>query len=79
MLQFKHKPGGVAFYVLNSLKFNRREDFEFNSDDSENLFIEVNLTKSKVVIIGAIYRHDTSSLEKFQEQFLLTLNKLAHD
>ena len=70
--------GGVAFYILNSLKFNRRKDLEFNSDDSENLFIEVNLTKSKVFIIGVIYRHPTCSLKKFQEQFLLTLNKLAH-
>ena len=71
--------GGVAFCILNSLKFNRREDFEFNSDDSENLFIKVNLTKSKVFIFGVIYRHPTCSLKKFQEQFLLTLNKLAHD
>ena len=71
--------GGVAFYVLNNLKFNKREDLEFNSDNSENLLIEVNLTKSKVFIIGVIYRHPTSSLTKFQEQFLLTLNKLAND
>ena len=71
--------GGVAFYILNSLKFNRREDLEFNSDDSENLFIEVNITKNKVFIIGVIYRHPTCSLKKFQEQLLLTLNKLAHD
>ena len=71
--------GGVAFYILNSLEFNIREDLGFNSDDSENLFIEVNLTKSKVFIIGVICRHPTSSLTKFQEQFLLTLNKLAHD
>ena len=71
--------GGVAFYILNNLKFNRREDLEFNSDDSENLFIEVNLTKGKVFIIGVIYRHPTCSLKKFQEQFLLTLNKLAND
>ena len=71
--------GGVAFYILNGLKFNRREDLEYNLDDSENLFTEVNLTKRKVFIIGVIYRHPTSSLIKFQEQFLLTLNKLAHD
>ena len=70
---------GVAFYILNSPKFNRKEDLEFNLDDSEKVFIEVNLTKSKVFIFGVIYRHPTSSLTKFLEQFLLTMNKLAHD
>ena len=71
--------GGVAFYTLNSLKFNRRDDLEFNSDYSENLFIEVNLTKSKIFITRVIYRHPTSSFTKFQKQFFLTLNKSAHD
>ena len=31
--------GGVAFYVLNTLQYTRRQDFEFKSCDSENILL----------------------------------------
>ena len=41
------KAGKVAFYILNSLKYTKRKDLEFKSEDSENIFIELNVTPRK--------------------------------
>lgn len=71
--------GGVAFYVLNNLSFNRRHDLEFKSFDSENLFIEISLSPSKIIVLGLIYRHPNNNFAEFQDQFLKTINKLRQD
>ena len=46
---------GVAIYILNNLKYSRRHDLEFQSTDSENAFIELNLAADKKIIVGVIY------------------------
>lgn len=71
--------GGVALYILDSLKFCRRQDFEFDSSDTENLFIEINLAANKAIIVGLIYRHPTSSFSEFQRYFLQTLKKMCQE
>ena len=68
--------GGVGLYVKSDLITTRRQDVEFDSNDSENLLIEIRLASKKVVGIGVIYRHPTSNFNKFQEQLFQTLNKL---
>ena len=69
--------GGVATYILNNLKFTRREDLEFNSSDSENVFVEITLHSKKVIIFGLIYRHPRNSFSEFQDKFLRTIIKLG--
>ena len=51
--------GGVGLYVKSDLITTRRQDLEFDSNNSENLFIEIRLASKKVVVIGVIYRHPT--------------------
>ena len=70
--------GGAAIYVLNTLKYTRREDLEFKTDDSENIFIEINVTNRKAIVIGLVYRHPSSDFTAFQDKFTETLNKLNH-
>ena len=43
--------GGVAIYRLNNLKYSRRHDLEFQSADSETVFIELNLATNKKIMI----------------------------
>ena len=71
--------GRVATYILNNLKFTRREDLEFNSSDSENVFVEITLHSKKVIIFGLIYRHPRNSFSEFQDKFLRTIIKLGQD
>ena len=42
---------GMLLFVLNTLQYTRRQDFEFKFCDSENIFIEINLTDQKSVIL----------------------------
>ena len=68
--------GGVAIYILNNLKYSRRHDLEFQSADSETVFIELNLAANKKIIVGVIYRHPTNTFNEFQDLLLQTLNKM---
>ena len=70
---------GVALYVLNHFKFYRRLDLEFNSFDSENVFIEITPDSGKVFVISVVYRHPTNKFDEFQQQFLQTVDKLEKD
>ena len=71
--------GGVVIYILNNLKFTRREDLEFNSSDSENVLVEITLHSKKVIIFGLIYRHPRNFFSEFQDKFLQTIIKLGQD
>ena len=45
--------GGVACFVKNFISYNRKPNFCINT---ESIFIEIFLTKSKPVLIGILYR-----------------------
>ena len=60
------------------MNYARKEDLEFRSEDSENVFIELDVNPLKSSFIGLIYRHPTNKFTKFQEQLTHTLNKLNH-
>ena len=45
--------GGVACFVKNSISYNRKPNFCINT---ESIFIEIFLPKSKPVLIGILYR-----------------------
>ena len=65
--------------VLNNLQFSRMHDLKFNSNNTENLFVEVSLDGRKLIVIGLIYRHPTNKFNEFQDQFLQTISKIEQD
>ena len=48
-----HRGGGVACFVKNSISYNWKRNFCINT---ESIFIEIFLPKSKLVLIGILYR-----------------------
>ena len=68
----KHSPtnaGGVGIYVKNGIQFTTRQDIEIALEGVETCFIEILGTTKKNIIIGCIYRHPSSDLEKFHQLF----------
>lgn len=55
--------GGTLIYIRDGLPFRIRDDL--NSDETECLWIEINRTKSKPVIIGCAYRAPDFDLAAF--------------
>ena len=45
--------GGVLCYIRDDITYNRRENF---SKDTENIFVDILLPKTKPILIGIIYR-----------------------
>ena len=66
--------GGAGFFVSNNLNFKLRSDLEIKKPQlCESIFIEVNFNKQKNIIFGCIYRHPSTSITDFNENFLTPL------
>ena len=83
---FLHKPrvtrigGGVGLYIGENLNYKERPDLAFPVDGSaESLFVEINRTKEKNVILGIIYRPPDSNLNEYLSDLDLVLGKIAKE
>ena len=72
------KAGGVGVFIKNDLTYKRRLDLHIQSNDfvkTENVWIEVIINRSKIVI-GGVYRHPSRFIDEFNEQIEQTLSKI---
>ena len=60
------KSGGVGIYIDSSISHQIQTDMPNARNDSESLWIEINLHK-KPCIIGVIYRHPGYDISAFTE------------
>ena len=60
------KSGGVGIYIDSSISYPIQTDIPNALNDSESLWIEINLHK-KLCIIGVIYRHPGYDISAFTE------------
>ena len=70
--------GGVAFFVHDSLNFDRRYDLELGESHlADSLFIEVyGRNVSKKCVFGVLYRHQQYQISDFTNFIQPTINKL---
>ena len=55
--------GGTGFYLKNNINYTERTDLALNSfGNFESIFIEINFSERKNLIVGCIYRHPTSKI-----------------
>lgn len=66
--------GGVCIYVNNDFDFEIYQDVSFCSDVCDSLFLELNCTKRKSVIIGCVYKPPNVNLTSFNEKMQEYLN-----
>ena len=57
--------GGVSLYVADYLNFKLREDLGFDNKGAESMFMEINRTRDKNVIVGIVYRPPDQNLNDF--------------
>ena len=83
---FLHKPRvnhideGLGLYIGEHLNYNNRHDLAFPQDKSaESLFVEINRTKEKNIIVGIIYRPPDSQLNEFLSDLDLVLGKISKE
>ena len=70
--------GGVGLYISSSLSYSKIDEHSWATLHSESLFVEIKLENTaKNLVISVIYRHPSSSLTDFQNQFTQTLHSLA--
>ena len=83
---FLHKPrvnsigGVVGLYIGEHLNYKERHDLAFPEGKSaESLFVEINKTKEKNIIVGIIYRPLESKLNEFVSDLDLVLGKISKE
>ena len=57
--------GGVGLYLADYLESKHRADLVFSKACAESLFVEINRTKGKNIVIGVIYRPPDCKLRDF--------------
>lgn len=70
--------GGVCLYVHSRYQINVCDDIVLDDNHSDSLFVEINLTNAKKIIVGVIYRPPDSDLDVFEgklEDILFSINK----
>ena len=68
--------GGVAIYLDSSLNHVIREDLKCNSSTFESIFVEIDCTGSKNIIVGCIYRPPDGDFSRYLEELESLLEKL---
>ena len=69
--------GGVAFYVHKHLQFKIRRDISLK--ESETLFIEIENSKGKNILVGLMYRPPNSNFDIYCEDLEICFNKLSRE
>ena len=81
-LEIKNRPnkkgGGVCFYINDGVKYKVRTDLDNikHPENTETLFIEIERTKAKNIVIGVVYKppdQDISTFNSFMENMLCKL------
>ena len=72
--------GGVALSVADYLNFKLREDLAFiDNKGAESMFIEINRTIDKNVIVGIVYRPPDQNLNEFLCDLDIVLNSFSKE
>lgn len=77
--RIKSKGGGVAMFIHNSLNVSPRSDLTLSTDLCESLFMEINITGRKNIIVAVIYRDPKTSIIDFNIMFNDCLEKLKDE
>ena len=60
--------GGVGLCVKECLIVTPCKDTDLETNDCENLWVDIQLKSEKTLILGIVYRHPKSNLVEFQEK-----------
>lgn len=77
--RIQKKGGGVAMLVRDCFEFKTRDDLKMCNDKIESIFIEINISERKNIIVGTIYRPPASNIHCFLEEIEALLIKISKD
>ena len=70
--------GGVGIYVKSSISYNLKPTINIDLSSVENLWIEIEINKKKLVIVGVVYRHLVQTAEQI-DLFSRALTNIFHE
>ena len=67
----------VLRFVKDCQNFEIIEDVFFGQSDMDDLLLKVMIGNNKSMVVGNLYRHQSSSFTVFQEKFVRVLRKVC--
>ena len=67
-----NKAGGTGLFIHSNIDYNIINNLQFNLDNCEDLWVEIELNNNNKITLGSIYRHPTYDIDNFK-------NKLLHN
>ena len=62
--------GDTGFYIKDNVDYTQRKDLQISSPgDFETMFLEIQFTKKRTLIVGCIYRHPSSAISVHEFTF----------
>ena len=77
------RAGGTGFLIRKDINYEILKCYKLQDGNSECMWINVKLSKSKNIIIGTVYRHPMYDIETFENEFVkiiddMNLNKRSY-
>ena len=69
--------GGVGLYIKDSLTFNPRNDLQSCTNEFETVWVEIENTNDKNILICCVYSHPNSYIDSLTVHFQNVLSKLT--
>ena len=77
------RAGGVGLYIKNGIQYSVKNDLTSSTDESEMLWVEIesdlNSNNYGTVVCGVVYRHPSSNLETFLNNFYSLFGKINQE
>ena len=73
------RAGGVGLYIRNGIQFSVRHDLTSSTGESEMLWVEIESDLDSNMICGVVYRHPSSNLETFLNNFYSVIGKISQE
>ena len=64
------KSGGSGIFLRNNLNYTILENLDLKLMNCENLWLKLNLSLNKSIVIASIYRHPSHEIKTFQDKLL---------
>ena len=73
------RAGGVGLYIRNGIQFSVRHDLTSSTGESEMLWVKIESDLDSNMICGVVYRHPSSNLETFLNNFYSVIGKISQE
>ena len=64
------KGGGAGIFIKNNINYTQSNDYKLNLTNCEDLWIKINISPNKTILVSSFYRHPSYDIQTFEKLLL---------